>query len=190
MEKRENCSKVGWMLKKREYLVRSRPLSIPESAAQAGKASLATATALSTSFGPELGMVHITLPVLGETLAELPTLSMGLHRAPATQLKGPLALVSRVMARQRLVWRRESVGRRRRWVAAALVAARQLVSCSLSSTPSIIQLSSQPVTRETGLVLSHALSVYIPAHALCIHGYYPTPFEFSFGPQHRATTVA
>merc|ERR1711910_91680 len=89
-------------------LVRSRPLSIPESAAQAGKAFLATDTALSTSFGPELGIVHITFPVLGEMLAELPTLSIGLHRAPATQLKGPSEVVSMVMARQRLVWRRES----------------------------------------------------------------------------------
>merc|ERR1719222_1620526 len=110
-------------------LVRNRCLSIPERAAQAGKACRATATALSTSFDPELGMVHITLPVLGEMLAELPTLSTGLHRAPATQLKGPLGLVSRVMARQRVVWRRERVGRRRSLVAATLVAARQLVSC-------------------------------------------------------------
>merc|ERR1719222_1463012 len=110
-------------------LVRSRPLSIPERAAQAGKACRAAATALSTSFDPELGMVHITLPVLGEMLAELPTLSTGLHRAPATQLKGPLGLVSRVMARQRVVWRRERVGRRRSLVAATLVGARQLVSC-------------------------------------------------------------
>ena len=114
MENREDYSKVGWTPKKEEYLVRSRPLSIPESAAQAGKAFLATDTALSTSFGPELGIVHITFPVLGEMLAEVPTLSTGLHRAPATQLKGPSEVVSRVMVRQRLVWRRESVGRRRR----------------------------------------------------------------------------
>ena len=148
--------------------MRSRPLSIPERAAQAGKACRAAATALSTSFGPELEMVHITLPVLGEMLAELPTLSTGLHRAPATQLKGPLGLVSRVMARQRVVWRRERVGRRRSLVAATLVAARQLVSCRLSSTPSIVRLSSQPVFPQNWLRLSHARSVYIPGYALCI----------------------
>ena len=140
--------------------MRSRPLSIPESAVQAGKAFLATDTALSTSFGPELGIVHIKLPVLGEMLAELPTLSIGLHRAPATQLKGPSEVVSMVMARQRLVWRRESVGWKRRWVAAALVAERQLVSCSLSSTPNIIQLSSQPAYPQNWSSPCHMLSLY------------------------------
>ena len=74
------------------YLMSILPLSIPDRAAQAGKAALATETALqiahyiyntllnshlSISWGPELGTVQSRLPVRGERLEEEPTVSRG-----------------------------------------------------------------------------------------------------------------
>ena len=74
------------------YLVSILPLSMPDRAAQAGKAALATETALqlayciyytlhnshlSISWGPELGTVQSRLPVRGERLEEEPTVSRG-----------------------------------------------------------------------------------------------------------------
>ena len=61
----------------------------PERAAQAGKAALAAATALSTSWGPLAATQHSSCPLLGSQLVKAPGESIGSTLLPASQLKGP-----------------------------------------------------------------------------------------------------